>query len=265
MDACRKRPIPVANSLFNYFQANQAGANQAVPRPRKRTRVEVDAVEQVEAVAVVRPQEYPCAGFRPFDDFARMYPFRIKEVIHRPLAWEVFEDHVKAVSCQRTVLEPNSSCQKCLDLSNSTDMKVIVERAQKSGAGELSGVQRPFWNMTQLNQCIDNVISGKDRLRLDNYNAEKTIYRLRSKLALHKTILMLISQQDVKRLRQVLNVVLKNGGSLDAVYASLQRAIDGVYSAKQYNDRDLDLAFLVLALGGPKLLFALNQSYCGRH
>jgi len=60
---------------------------------------------------------------------------------------------------------------------------------------------------------------------------------------------------------RVLQVALKNGSSPAAMISKLQLAIERKYTPHPGVDElALDLGCLVKAIGGPKLLFALNRA-----
>jgi len=66
---------------------------------------------------------------------------------------------------------------------------------------------------------------------------------------------------DYKNVSQVLQVALKNGSSPAAIISKLQLAIEKKYTPHPGVDElALDLGCLVKAIGGPKLLFALNRA-----
>jgi len=72
----------------------------------------------------------------------------------------------------------------------------------------------------------------------------------------------MLASNDVKRLKCVLGVALKRGCSVSAIVMRIEQAIDGLYTARgNYSERELDIAFLVKSLGGPKLLYALCRSH----
>ena len=62
--------------------------------------------------------------------------------------------------------------------------------------------------------------------------------------------------------RRILEVALRHGASIRAIIETIERAIHEAYRPRGgYTTRELDIAFLVKALGGPKLLYVLQKSY----
>jgi hypothetical protein len=73
---------------------------------------------------------------------------------------------------------------------------------------------------------------------------------------------MMLGSNDVAGLRRVLGAAHRRGASPAKICALLERAIDGVYKPQGgFSKRDLDIAFLVKAIGGPRLLYALGKSH----
>ncbi|KAI0739154.1 hypothetical protein C8Q80DRAFT_1112684 [Daedaleopsis nitida] len=73
---------------------------------------------------------------------------------------------------------------------------------------------------------------------------------------------MLLATNDVKRLRELLAVALRKGASPCTLISQIERSLAGLYNPRGgFNQRELDVAFLAKALGGPRLLFALVQSH----
>jgi hypothetical protein len=85
--------------------------------------------------------------------------------------------------------------------------------------------------------------------------------RLTQRLADYERLFQHIAVSDYKNVSQVLRVALKNGSSPAAVITKLQLAIEKKYTPHPGIDEfTLDLGLLVKAIGGTKLLFALNRA-----
>lgn len=70
---------------------------------------------------------------------------------------------------------------------------------------------------------------------------------------------MAVSENNILRLQQIINVALRHGTSIHEIVNKLEDALKGVYHPRGYGTDDLDIATLVYRLGGCQLLFALNQ------
>lgn len=73
---------------------------------------------------------------------------------------------------------------------------------------------------------------------------------------------MMLSLNDVAGLRRLLGAAHRKGASPAKICSLLERAITGLYRPRGgFSKRDLDIGFLVKAIGGPRLLYALGKSH----
>ncbi|KAJ7810978.1 hypothetical protein B0H14DRAFT_2606859 [Mycena olivaceomarginata] len=85
--------------------------------------------------------------------------------------------------------------------------------------------------------------------------------RLQQKNSDYSRIMFLLSNNEFPGLRRTLKAALKRGASAKIILHILQRALAGLYRPRGgFNKRELDISFLAKALGGPKLLYALQKS-----
>jgi hypothetical protein len=76
----------------------------------------------------------------------------------------------------------------------------------------------------------------------------------------YRRVVLLLSQNKVAGVSRILSVALRNGSSAISICARLQAAINGTYSPLgNWTPHNFDVAFLVKALGGPRLLYVLLQ------
>ena len=76
----------------------------------------------------------------------------------------------------------------------------------------------------------------------------------------HQRITMLLATKDVRNLRCIISVALRNGTSISALLNQMLHAIDGKYSPRgSFSEREYAIGFLAKALGGPQLLYALSK------
>ncbi|KAJ6626472.1 hypothetical protein B0H10DRAFT_2185720 [Mycena sp. CBHHK59/15] len=100
------------------------------------------------------------------------------------------------------------------------------------------------------------------KLRTQLENSKRTQDVLHHKLTDHQRIMMLLKTDDVPALWCILISALKRGASPQVIYSLLKRAIAGLFTAwGGFTDRDLDIAFLIKSIGGPRLLYALQKSH----
>ena len=71
--------------------------------------------------------------------------------------------------------------------------------------------------------------------------------------------LNLISQENVHRLNQLFKVCFRSKSGIRGIINKFQLAAAHLYKPKGWTDNDVDLATLVLRLGGPSLLYTFNE------
>ena len=72
---------------------------------------------------------------------------------------------------------------------------------------------------------------------------------------------MMLSQNKIAGVSRILAAAVRNGASASAICEKLDRAILGTYAPQSgWSDRELAVAFLVKAIGGPRLLYALQKA-----
>jgi hypothetical protein len=83
-----------------------------------------------------------------------------------------------------------------------------------------------------------------------------------AKKLMPKRILMLIATKDIPGLRRLISSALRHGLSAERVVELIQKEMAGIYTPQEgFSNRDLDIAFLAKAIGGPRLLYVLQKSY----
>ncbi|KAG0694088.1 hypothetical protein DFH29DRAFT_985348 [Suillus ampliporus] len=70
---------------------------------------------------------------------------------------------------------------------------------------------------------------------------------------------MALSQCDVPWLHNLLQTALRNGTSIRAILRMIKEAIERGYQPRGHSQEAIDLAVLIVRLGGQNLLYALNQ------
>ena len=81
----------------------------------------------------------------------------------------------------------------------------------------------------------------------------KRLKKLNSVLKMYQRFMILISENNVLRLKELVGVALRNNHSISYIVDKVMLAINKVYRARP-SEEDRDLAFIVLKIGGPSLL-----------
>ena len=71
----------------------------------------------------------------------------------------------------------------------------------------------------------------------------------------------MFSQHKIAGVSRILSLAIRNGASAESICVKLHHAITGTYSPKSgWTSNEIDVAFLVKAIGGPRLLYALQKA-----
>lgn len=201
---------------------------------------------------------YACTGYKPKlpGSFTQHYPFDIHDQ-SLDLEWIYGYNCVFAKYCLKRVTKKDTPCVRCANLAVLTKMKELEERAKSNS---LNGLPRIYWTKSQTINQLDKVKAVGDRHRMDVFTASRKISLLTKAVEMYDRFKNLLSTNDVPRLRHLLNTMAKSRRSMSAVVDKLRDAVQGVYHARQYEKRDLQIGYLVWKLSGPRLLYALNHS-----
>jgi len=102
--------------------------------------------------------------------------------------------------------------------------------------------------------------SNRNLIQLHNATQRSKVFE--RKTDDYKRIMMLIASNDIAGLRRLISAALRGGVSAEVIIDQIQKSINGLYSPRGgFSERDLDIAFLVKAIGGPRLLYALQKSH----
>eukprot|EP00798_Chlamydomonas_sp_ICE-L_P005309 gene5309-18554_t len=104
--------------------------------------------------------------------------------------------------------------------------------------------------------------NGEDKPRLFQLNLHRVACRGRSRIETFDRLIVALSDKNVPRLRQLVQVALRQGRDPNFIIEQVSKAAQGVYHAKGWKDDPdaIDLAFLVLKIGGPLLLTAVHKA-----
>ncbi|OSD00270.1 hypothetical protein PYCCODRAFT_1479355 [Trametes coccinea BRFM310] len=193
------------------------------------------------------------------------YPYHrhAEDVDHLP--WEpiAIENNrwmrIRSEDCLGRVLRSAAICSVCLAVPQSERFTTIMKRAVTAAE------HTPWIRLThrQLMQLLRKTSGQYRRLRLKYRNTDRKLSSLRRRINDHQRIVMLLANHDVKRLRRLLSVALRKGAGASTLITQIQRSIAGLYTPRggYEHSRELDVAFLAKALGGPRLLYALTHAY----
>ncbi|KAF8884804.1 hypothetical protein BD779DRAFT_1673946 [Infundibulicybe gibba] len=158
-------------------------------------------------------------------------------------------------------LEKNAlACHQCLYIPNSTPFRTFMAKAAELEPAS-KFTSRLYLSQKQLRNVLAKVTADNQALRLQALNTDRRISTLTKRVNDHQRIVILLSTNNIPGLRRLVTSALKNGASLQVLVRRLEGAAMGTYSAYgKWSQRELDIAFLAKALGGPRLLYALQKA-----
>lgn len=137
----------------------------------------------------------------------------------------------------------------------------IVERAGRSMSGANGrSLNYEYMTMKQTEYRARAAVATVKATKLEMLNIRRKALRIGRQLEAFKKVMMFLGENDVAGVRRVLGQALKDGKSPFAILGTLQAAFEGRYHARGHSEDDLDLAILVMRVGGPSLLFSLSQA-----
>lgn len=142
----------------------------------------------------------------------------------------------------------------------------IRQRAVRAVDEDVEG-ERDLGSMTAkyltINQLLDRSSrhkADKRGFKLQLFNATKKSMRLSKKIEAHKRMAVMLSSEDIPGLKRIFAAALRKGASIHYLLDHLSRAVNGDYVARGYDKRSIELATVVMRLGGPALLKVLHKA-----
>ncbi|KAG1751967.1 hypothetical protein EDD22DRAFT_850668 [Suillus occidentalis] len=161
---------------------------------------------------------------------------------------------VRSKRCKSFTLQEGVPCHECAEIAHH------ITRLADTARNPKSHTNYRFLGLAHMQDLAKAYADQTRQLKLQGLNDSRKYMTSLTQLDDYHRLLMAISEQDIPRLRQIINVVLHNGASVREIVNKLEDALEGAYRPQGYGADDLDIATLVLSLGGRQLLFALNQS-----
>ncbi|KAF6752932.1 hypothetical protein DFP72DRAFT_814901 [Ephemerocybe angulata] len=175
------------------------------------------------------------------------YPFALhvfRDIGWQPLRFDAALNTItlRSDNCARKPNgKENEPCQVCLVMKSSDSLRRAMERAKN---------------------LLEDFSRTMRQLRSQVHNLKQQLAGSQKKIDDYERIVMLLSKGDIPGLRRILAASLKRGASAPVILNLLERALKGLHRARGgFSARDLDVAFLAKAIGGPRLLYALQKAF----
>ncbi|KAJ7243487.1 hypothetical protein C8J57DRAFT_1556735 [Mycena rebaudengoi] len=146
---------------------------------------------------------------------------------------------------------PTGPCISCCLLPSSSKFRKFMARAAEA----LPHTPWEYLSAEQQLKLMKSMAQSTKDLRTQASNVSQR------KISEHRRIMMLLATNDIPGLQHMLTILVKRGASPQAICFTLIRGIAGTFKARGgFTPRDMDIAFLAKAIGGPRLLYALQKS-----
>ena len=160
--------------------------------------------------------------------------------------------------CQSTPEMLNVNKQ-CYNLQYSHSLLKVLENMECDSYHKTHAVHSKL-SHKQIVQRVQNYSNLYQQQRMSTFNLAKKYDWLNKTLELDQRFLLLIKENNVRRLHDVVKVVLNAKRSIGYIVTKVMDAIDGIYTP-QYSQDDKDIAFLILQFGGPGLLDIAHRAF----
>ncbi|RDB24483.1 hypothetical protein Hypma_008516 [Hypsizygus marmoreus] len=160
-----------------------------------------------------------------------------------------------ANNCERTSMPDGMACPNCQATKKDVDrLSTLARHAEPH-------TNHKYLNHEQLRMLLEDKDKSLNEWKLKALSLGRKCVSFLRKLGDHSRFLMAISTGDIPRLNQLVKQGLKDGAGISAIIRKVESALAGAYHARGYGETDLDIALMVLRLGGRRLLYALNHKF----
>lgn len=147
---------------------------------------------------------------------------------------------------------------QCLEIKETESYKKLIKNADDQDLHKSTYNDR-YLSQKQLSLRVSNYREKYQMSRLATLNSVKKYNSLKNTLSLHQRLLILLKDNDIPRLRSLLEVAMKNKRSVRYILQKIIDVVDGIYMARP-KESDKDLALLIQQMGGPALLDIVHRA-----
>ncbi|RDB26720.1 hypothetical protein Hypma_005418 [Hypsizygus marmoreus] len=116
-----------------------------------------------------------------------------------------------------------------------------------------------FLNPLQLRGLICDREAEINRLKLYSLNLARKLGNTVRRLADSRRLLMSIAENDIPRIKNILQAGLRSGSSVRRLISKVEDSLEGLYNPRGFGSRAFDMAVMTYRMGGRKLLFSLSR------
>lgn len=204
-----------------------------------------------------------CLGYSP-EDFAddlvyTRFPFQV--FANRNLNFVIengkFHSNQCLLNCYSYVNNNESETinLECLNLKYNSSLNNIIQNSIDSH----KNTKNELLNFNQLNEKYHKYYEKYNSSKLNSLHKDFQILNYRHKITLYQQFVILLSTNDVPRIKSLLVSCARQHSSIGAIINKVNLDIKNEYNAKKWTQDEIDLAELVLRIGGPSLLYTFSQ------
>ena len=186
-----------------------------------------------------------CEGFKPeLPTFFENFPFQLLPSLpHVVLSGETFHHCMCADgNFQLDTTAKDGVNEGCSSLEKDGKLECILARAAKDQKELPSHTNNKFLSHTQLSEKCSDLRKQRNLLQLQVITKSKQLHRLNKVLSLHQRFMVLISENNVLRVKELVYVALMHHRSINYIVEKVSMAVNKVYSIVQ--DRRMKIKIL---------------------
>lgn len=153
---------------------------------------------------------------------------------------------------KQSKLRINDECDKLKTNKRLASLISVSESSKKQ-------TNHKYLSYNQLKSTIDKNLDDINNLKLQSLNLKRENLSLRNRNDDLKRLINLIANNELARVNVIIKTCLKQKVGVNGIIERLNDAIARVYSCKSYSEVEFDAGVLVLRIGGPRLIYALNK------
>jgi hypothetical protein len=136
-------------------------------------------------------------------------------------------------------------------------LRNLEERADQ----EPGKTKNQLLNFSQLIAKLERLKADSSQQRLKLWHEGAKLRAIQRARDIHQKIIELLAQNKVARVHQLFGQMVARGASAQVILRTVQSVVDGRYRPKGFDQDDHDDSMLVRIMGGPRLLFAMQQTH----
>ena len=193
------------------------------------------------------------------DKIYSYFPFQRFEVDELPFVFENGKLH-SPNCCNNNYLYIKNNNSKntnieCLNLKYSSELNKIVKRSFENSLS----LNHEYFNFQQAICKLELYINRLNDYKLKCLSKDSRLLAYKNRIDNYERFKLLLASCNVERIQTLIKVCINNGESLNKIIYKINQASNELYKPKSWTQDDIDLAVLVLRIGGPALLYAFNK------